>query len=409
MKRLLQSIGAAILAMAVITGGQGASFNGEQPIVAHQDKLSGWGVGKPLVLSETMADSSQFASARVARFGATSTRDWPTNGWSVATPAQMMMDPSKLDQARDYALTGGGSGFITRGGKLVMSWGDAHRLYDLKSTTKSIGIAILGLALQAGLVNLNDPAQVHLPSIGVPPDTNADTGWLDGITLLQLATHTAGFDKPGGFDDLLFEPGIVWAYSDGGYNWLADTLTVVFGEDLRMVLSSRVLSSLGLQVGSDLNWRNNSYRADTIEGIKSREFGSGIRANVDAMARIGYLFLRGGVWDGELIIPASFVDQVGRPVPCLMGLPVHRAEDHFNASDHYGIGWWTNGDGTLRDVPRDAYWSWGLLDSLIVVIPSLDIVVSRAGNGWRKGWSSDYAVLAPFLEPIAQSVMPANE
>jgi hypothetical protein len=43
MKTLLQSIGAAIVAMAAVTGGQGASFDGERPIVAHQDKLSGWG------------------------------------------------------------------------------------------------------------------------------------------------------------------------------------------------------------------------------------------------------------------------------------------------------------------------------------------------------------------------------
>ena len=57
------------------------------------------------------------------------------------------------------------------------------------------------------------------------------------------------------------------------------------------------------------------------------------------------------------------------------------------ASDHYGVLWWTNEDGTLPDVPRDAYWAWGLNDSVIAVIPSLDIVVSRAGpSGWRAGW-----------------------
>ena len=61
-----------------------------------------------------------------------------------------------------------------------------------------------------------------------------------------------------------------------------------------------------------------------IEGIKRREFGSGISANVDAMARIGYLYLRRGRWRGRQIIPASFVYAV-RPVhPALRGLPVVR-------------------------------------------------------------------------------------
>ena len=36
-----------------------------------------------------------------------------------------------------------------------------------------------------------------------------------------------------------------------------------------------------------------------------------------------------------------------------------------------------------QDVPDDAYWSWGLYDSLIVVIPSLDIVVARARESWK--------------------------
>jgi hypothetical protein len=95
---------------------------------------------------------------------------------------------------------------------------------------------------------------------------------------------------------------------------------------------------------------------------------------------------------------------VGRPDPGLRGLEIRDASDHPAASGHYGLLWWNNGDGTLGDVPRDAYWAWGLRDSLIVVIPSLDLVAARAGGGWRNGWNSDYAVVAPFLEPIARSV-----
>ena len=42
-----------------------------------------------------------------------------------------------------------------------------------------------------------------------------------------------------------------------------------------------------------------------------------------------------------------------------------------------GLLWWNNGDAALAKVPRDAYWSWGLYDSLIVVVPSLDLVAAR--------------------------------
>ena len=313
------------------------------------------------------------------------------------------MDPDKLVQARDYALTGGGSGYITRHGKLVLSWGSSTQRYDLKSTTKSIGATLLGLALLDGRLALDDFAQSCHPSLGLPPVSNASTGWLDDITLLHLATHTAGFDKSGGYTALLFAPGTMWSYSDGGPNWLAECLTLEYQLDLDTLLFSRVLTPLGISA-SDLTWRSNIYREDTIEGIKRREFGAGISANVDAMARIGYLYLRDGGWNGQQLLPAGFAAQAGSSVPGVVGLPVNRAADYPDASDHYGLLWWNNADGTLANVPPDAYFSWGLGDSLIVVIPSLDIVAARAGSAWSSNSGLNYTTLKPFLEPIALSV-----
>jgi CubicO group peptidase (beta-lactamase class C family) len=328
---------------------------------------------------------------------------WPTSGWVAATPAEMGLRSDVLEQARDYALTAGGSGFITRGGKVVMVWGSPTQRYALKSTTKSIGGTALGLALQDGRLGWNDLAVQRLPSFGIPPDSNAASGWLQSITLQQLANHTAGFDKPGGFVSLLYRPGTTWSYSDGGANWLADVLTVTFATDLNSVMFDRVFSRLGIGP-ADLVWRRNAYRDTTINGIERREFGSGISASVDAMARIGYLYLRDGLWDGTRILPQSFIAEVRQPVISAVGLPVSDPVNFPHASEHYGLLWWDNADGTLANVPLDTYWSWGLGDSLIVVIPSLDIVVARAGDsGWRSKWNADYTVLAPFIEPIARA------
>jgi len=316
------------------------------------------------------------------------------------------MDPVLLEKARDYALTGGGSGYITRGGKLVMSWGDPAQRYDLKSTTKSIGATALALALSDGKLSLDDRAVDRHPHFGRPPDSNAETGWLEKITLRHLATQTAGFAKPGGYEKLLFEPGTKWSYSDGGPNWLAECVTLAYGQDLRDLMFTRVFAPLGI-TPDDLTWRKNQYRPELIEGIPRREFGSGISANVDAMARIGYLYLRGGRWNGRQIIPRGFVDQARTVSRDVAGLPVLDKERFSNASDHYGLLWWNNADGTLADLPTDAFWSWGLYESLIVVIPSLDIVVARAGRSWQGRWDSHYGVLGPFLEPIARSVRTA--
>jgi CubicO group peptidase (beta-lactamase class C family) len=324
--------------------------------------------------------------------------------WQTAMPEEVGMDAALLAEARDYAMGGAGSGMIVRHGKAVLRWGDQGQTYDLKSSTKAIGLTAVGLALLDGKFrSLHEPASRYHPTFGVPPGSNSNTGWLERITLIQLAAQTAGFDKPGGYTGLLFEPGTKWAYSDGGPNWLAECVTLAYGRDLEELLFERVFLPIG--VGrEDLRWRANAYRAREIEGVARREFGSGIFANVDAMARIGQLYLRRGRWKDAEILPSWFVDAV-RVVPWgVRGLPVIKPEEYGNASDHYGLLWWNNADASLRRVPRDAYWSWGLYDSLIVVIPSLDVVVARAGNSLSSSREPHYAPIDPFLSPIAMSV-----
>ena len=329
---------------------------------------------------------------------------WPAERWDYAEPREVGMDAAMVKKARDFALTGGGSGMVTRGGRVVMRWGDQKQTYDLKSSTKAIGVTAVGLALNDGkFESLHDPASQYHPFFGVPPKANQDKDWLDRITLLHLATQTAGFDKNGGYTELLFEPGTKWAYSDGGPNWLAECVTLAYDRDLQDLTFERVFTPIGIG-RDDLRWRRNAYRPKTIEGVMRREFGSGIHANVDAMARIGYLYLRGGRWHNEQIIPSSFVGAV-RAVPYgIKGLPVVKADDYGNASDHYGLLWWNNADGTMKNVPRDAYWSWGLYDSLIVVIPSLDVVASRAGKSLNRERNAHYSAIEPFIESVALAV-----
>lgn len=331
---------------------------------------------------------------------------WPMPGWLRVTPAEVDLDETQLAAARDYALTGGGAGYVVRSGRLAFAWGDPKQRYDLKSTTKSFGAAALGLAVLDGKVRLSDQARAHHPTLGTPPDSNANTGWLDEITMLHLASQTAGFDKPGGYVPLLFRPGTTWAYSDSGPNWLAECLTLAYGCDLDGLMFERLFAPLGIK-RTDLVWRQNQYRPDRIEGFKRREFGAGISANVDAMARFGLLWLREGEWQGSQLLPRDFVRQATSTDLRVSRLPVHKPEEYGRASDHYGLLWWNNADGAIRGVPRDTYWSWGLYDSLIVVMPTLDIVVARAGKSWKRTEGADhYDVLRPFLQPIAAAARP---
>lgn len=317
---------------------------------------------------------------------------YPTEVWASAAPSAVGMDEAGLRQARDLALSAGGSGLILRHGVVVYRWGSETQRYEQKSGSKSFSGSVLALAIGDGRVALGDRAQTYLPGIGVPPQSNADTGWLDEITVKQLASHWAGFgvesNEGGGYSVLARQPGTGWNYSDSGVNWLGDLLTVTFDRDLYGLLRERVFGPMGMDEDL-LTWRRNAYRSDLIEGIVRREAASGIEATVDAMARNGLLYLKEGRWRSAQLIPASYVQQARKTA--------------FSGKKRYGLLWWNNSDNAI-DVPTDTFWAWGHWDTVMVVVPSLDLVIVRAGTAsWQGDGESRNAALSRFLAPIVDA------
>ena len=103
--------------------------------------------------------------------------------------------------------------------------------------------------------------------------------------------------------------------------------------------------------------------------MKAREFASGIKITHQVLARIGYLYLREGRWDGRTILSPGFIKSATRPTDLPAPYP------------YYGFYWGSNAKGLLADVPRDLYWALGLGESILAVCPSLDIVAVRLGTG----------------------------
>lgn len=345
-----------------------------------------------------------------------------SSGWETVTPADENMDVAKLDEARDYSIsagqTGDEAGIITRHGRVVYQWGNVFKRYETKSTTKSMGGLSLLLALDDGKLALTDKASSKLPIFGTSPavDTSpVSSGGLNDISILQLATHTAGFSKSDQASTLklLYTPGSSWFYSDQGLNWLADVLTQTYAQDLNTLMFSRVYNTLGIRP-VDLTWRNNAFRSTTLSvngtPVPRREFASGINADADAMARVGLLMLRKGVWKNDLVLSNSVVDKAHRPAPETAAAVNINPVDYTEAPTNYGILWWTNTTGAMPGVPRDAYWAWGLHETFIIVIPSLDLVVARIGDhAWhpvKEDWNANYDVIEPFITPIVESIQP---
>jgi len=349
-------------------------------------------------------------------------------GWTASTPAAEGMNAALLDQARDYSTSRSTldteAGVVIRNGRLVYSWGDAATVFEMKSTTKSMGGLALLLALDEDKVALGDLVSDRLPVFGTDPFVDATPvtdGSLNETTVLHLATHTSGLSKPdrdtapGSPNNLFlnFKPGTTWTYSDQGLNWLADTLTQSYAADLNTLLFDKVFTGIGI-LDTDLTWRTNQYRSLdlNVDGVlvRRRELASGIDANVNAMARVGLLMLRKGVWGDTSILSNAVVEQAHTPPPEVASATIADPANFPGATSNYGVLWWTNATGQMPGVPTDAYWAWGLNETFIIVVPSLDLVIARAGDrSWHTDgidWNADYDILAPFLTPIVQSVTP---
>jgi CubicO group peptidase (beta-lactamase class C family) len=293
---------------------------------------------------------------------------WPTRGWRFSTPEAQGMDGAKLDAAleaaeqRNLSLHGL---LVIRHGCIVkekyFSPYDAGTRHDLFSCTKSFVSALMGIAIEKGYVA--DTARLVL---GFFPRSFARTDSRKrALTVENLLTMSSGlgwaegdetyermYTLPGGDwisfvldSPMVAEPGRRFTYSSGNSHILAAIIQRSSGKDLYDFARASLFGPLGI---SDLRWERDP------EGLPIG--GWGLRLSPRDMAKLGYLYLHEGLWEGKQVVPAAWVRESTRP--------------HIKADGGWGYGyqWWVD-----PAVPFFA--ARGRYGQAIFVVPSLDLVV----------------------------------
>jgi CubicO group peptidase (beta-lactamase class C family) len=181
--------------------------------------------------------------------------------------------------------------------------------------------------------------------------------------------------------ELIGEPGSLWDYSDPAFAHLALIFFRAAGVELKAYMQDHVFHPIGFQ----------SYSWDQFGG-ETGHIGphtipfSNVRTTARDLARFGYLYLAMGSWEGRQIVPREWIELATR------------TSQSFNRD--YGITWWVNTTGSLwPGIPNDAFAAMGYLGNKCYIIPSLDLVIVRTGDG---PWPWDDK---PFLSLIAASVL----
>jgi CubicO group peptidase (beta-lactamase class C family) len=91
------------------------------------------------------------------------------------------------------------------------------------------------------------------------------------------------------------------------------------------------------------------------------------------MARIGYLALRQGEWNGKQIFPKAWMqDMVKMLTPVSDMNPDYRKSEQFG----YGYMWWIFDPKVAGDIYDGAFTARGSKGQYITIIPKLDLVVA---------------------------------
>ncbi|WP_072386547.1 serine hydrolase [Hyphomicrobium sp. CS1BSMeth3] len=311
---------------------------------------------------------------------------WPTKAWEVSTPEAQGMDSRAIARLIDDVGTyKQDSLLIVRNGKIVA---DAYYApyvagirHDLRSVTKSFVATMIGVLVQQGKLE-----SVDRPVLDFFPDrtiANLDDR-KKAITvqnLLDMASGIAWVERAYTPDETLIRmyrspdptgfvldqpmsdpPGEKFYYKGGDPYLLSALINKLTGQNALAFARTELFAPLGI---TDVRWTPIDK-----QGVVTGE--AGMRLTPHDMAKLGFLYLRDGVWDGKRIIPSAWVERARKGnVTTLFG--------------KYANLWWSIPD-------RDAFMALGRHGQFIVVLPKLDVVAVLTGvvpDGEKRfPWSS---------------------
>ena len=324
--------------------------------------------------------------------------------WRTATPESQGVASAELaaaiTQAREKNLAIH-SLLIVRNGYLIaeayFAPYDGKRPHDIASVTKPLTGTLIGLALAQGKLK---SVQAPLVSFFPKRQFKHDDERKRRITLEHLLTMSSGLDCAGRGEPALWnmflaadntqfmldlpmvsEPGAQYGYCSGGMHLLSSVVSKATGMNAEAFARKYLFAPLGIR---NLIWPHDP------QGV-SHGFGN-LHLLPRDMAKLGWLFLNQGKWQGKQIVPADWVANATRS---------HIKTGGAGTSD-YGYGW---------RVPTNngpvAFEAGGRGGQSISVLPSQNAVIVMNGGGFANG-DLMKQVLAAFKSDAALPANPAG-
>ncbi|MDA9032980.1 beta-lactamase family protein [Gammaproteobacteria bacterium] len=274
------------------------------------------------------------------------------------------------------------------------------------SVTKSFVSALVGIALDEGLIdNIEDPITKYLS------DFNG-TGY-EGVRIKDILQMSSGVDfnedyadpksdinrfgrataRGSSFRDFAKslergrEPGTYHHYVSIDTQVLGFLLAEVTGMPLKEYLYKKIWNKIGMEDDAFFIVDNNGVEMAL----------GGLNATLRDYAKFGELYLNRGKWNGEQVVPASWVDASHTTD----GPHLKPGESELSSSPWgYGLQWWVPG------FPDTDYTASGVYNQYIYIDPLTNVVIAKTSSNHRYTSEKEYSKAAhvAMFRAIAESI-----
>lgn len=284
----------------------------------------------------------------------------------------------------------GHSFMVLQHGKVVAEgWRNPYQpeyLHTLNSGTKSFIALAVGMAVDEGLLHLEDKVMSFFPE----HLTNEPCENMQKLTIRHLLTMTSGHMRGdavtfSGWDNWIrdymqyyikCEPRSLFTYNSGNSNMLSAILTKVTGLPVSEYLKSRLFEPLGME---DYYWES------LCDGTNGGGYGFNIR--LEDYAKLGQLLLNKGNWQGKQLVSEEWVE-------LLSAKQADTSKELWTTPDRlsgYGFQFWK------CRIPN-AFRADGARGQFCIVLPDHEaVIVTMAAH----------EELYDILEPIWEHLVPA--
>jgi CubicO group peptidase (beta-lactamase class C family) len=234
--------------------------------------------------------------------------EYPGKHWKeVAKPEDRGWSTERLAAAKTYANSlDTAAVIVVDDGVIVSQWGATTTKYNVHSIRKSFLSALYGIAVAKGQVELNST----LSQLGIDdnePSLTPAEKQARVVDLLKARSgiyHAALYETPAMKAEKpargSHPPRTFWCYNNWDFNALGTIYEKSTNDSIYHAFDVQIAQRIGME---DYDPKEQDY----VTGPDSIHRAYPFRMTARDMARFGLLYLKGGKWHDEQIIPAQWV------------------------------------------------------------------------------------------------------